>query len=195
VAAKLRHRERTVVCFAGDGCFLMHGQEFMTAVMYRAPIIVLVVNNGLFGTIRMHQEREYPGRVSGTSMANPDFAALARAFGGHGETVMATAEFEPAWSRAVESGLPAILDIVMDPEALTVRDRGGWQPWLARVHPVLRVCAVCCAAPGERNVPNPDAQERRSSTPMNQRCFASLLCVIYPLTTAARMQLSQRSPP
>jgi acetolactate synthase I/II/III large subunit len=81
VAAKIRYPKRQVVCFAGDGCFLMHGQEFSTAVMYKAAIIVLVVNNGMFGTIRMHQEREYPGRVSGTTMTNPDFAALAVAYG------------------------------------------------------------------------------------------------------------------
>lgn len=81
MAAKIRYPKRQVVCFAGDGCFLMHGQEFSTAVMYKAAIIVLVVNNGMFGTIRMHQEREYPGRVSGTTMTNPDFAALAVAYG------------------------------------------------------------------------------------------------------------------
>jgi acetolactate synthase-1/2/3 large subunit len=119
VAAKLRFPERTVVCFAGDGCFLMHGQEFMTAVMYGAAIITLVINNGMFGTIRMHQEREYPGRVSGTDMLNPDFAALARAYGGHGECVRRTEEFRPAWDRAVGSGLPAIIEVMLDPEALT----------------------------------------------------------------------------
>ena len=83
-------------CFAGDGCFLMNGQDFATAVKYNLPIIVLVINNNIYGTIRMHQEREYPGRVSATDLTNPDFAVLARAYGGHGETVEATAEFAPA---------------------------------------------------------------------------------------------------
>ncbi len=113
------HPERMVVCFAGDGCFLMNGQDFATAVKYNLPIIVLVINNGIYGTIRMHQEREYPGRVSGTDLTNPDFAMLARAYGGHGETVEATSEFEGAWQRAVQSGKPAIIEIRLDPEAIT----------------------------------------------------------------------------
>ena len=100
VAAKLMHPDREVIAFAGDGCFLMNGQEFATAVQYDLPIIVIVVNNGIYGTIRMHQEREYPGRVSGTDLTNPDFAALARAYGGHGETVETTADFAPAFERA-----------------------------------------------------------------------------------------------
>jgi acetolactate synthase-1/2/3 large subunit len=119
VAAKIAAPGRTVVAIAGDGEFLMNGQEFATAVQYRAPIIVLVVNNGMYGTIRMHQEREYPGRVSGTELANPDFAAYARAFGGHGETVERTADFAPAFQRAVASGKPAILELRIDPEAIT----------------------------------------------------------------------------
>lgn len=119
VAAKQIHPERMVVCFAGDGCFLMNGQDFATAVKYNLPIIVLVINNGIYGTIRMHQEREYPGRVSGTDLTNPDFAMLARAYGGHGETVEATSEFEGAWQRAVQSGKPAIIEIRLDPEAIT----------------------------------------------------------------------------
>ena len=119
VAAKIAAPGRTVVAIAGDGEFLMNGQEFATAMQYRAPIIVLVVNNGMYGTIRMHQEREYPGRVSGTELANPDFAAYARAFGGHGETVERTAEFAPAFQRAVASGKPAILELRIDPEAIT----------------------------------------------------------------------------
>lgn len=121
VAAKLVHPERTVVAFAGDGCFLMHGQEFATALQYGANIIVVVVNNGMYGTIRMHQEREYPARVSGTELRNPDFAAYARAFGGHGETVLKTEEFAPAFERAKASGKPAIIEIKLDPEALTPR--------------------------------------------------------------------------
>ena len=119
VAAKIAAPGRTVVAVAGDGEFLMNGQEFATAMQYGAQIIVLVVNNGMYGTIRMHQEREYPGRVSGTELANPDFAAYARAFGGHGETVERTADFAPAFQRAVASGKPAVLELRIDPEAIT----------------------------------------------------------------------------
>jgi len=119
VAAKALYPHREVICFAGDGCFMMNGQEFATACQYGLPIIVLVINNGIYGTIRMHQEREYPGRVSGTDLQNPDFAALARAYGGHGETVEKTAEFAPAFERARASGKPAIIEIRLDPEAIT----------------------------------------------------------------------------
>ncbi|MCX8996492.1 thiamine pyrophosphate-binding protein [Rhizobiaceae bacterium BDR2-2] len=119
VAAKALHPDREVICFAGDGCFMMHGQEFATAIRYNLPIITVVVNNGIYGTIRMHQEREYPGRVSGTGLTNPDFAALAHAYGGHGETVRETAEFGPAFERARASGKPSIIDIHLDPEAIT----------------------------------------------------------------------------
>ncbi|MEO9338158.1 thiamine pyrophosphate-binding protein [Mesorhizobium sp. SB112] len=119
VAAKGLFPEREVVVFAGDGCFLMNGQEFATAVQYDLPIIVIVVNNGTYGTIRMHQEREYPGRVIGTDLRNPDFAALAVAYGGHGETVETTADFAPAFERARQSGKPSIIEIKLDPEAIT----------------------------------------------------------------------------
>ena len=119
VAAKALFPDREVIAFAGDGCFMMNGQEFATAVQYDLPIIVIVVNNGIYGTIRMHQEREYPGRVSGTDLKNPDFAALARAYGGHGETVEATADFAPAFERARATGKPAIIEIKLDPEAIT----------------------------------------------------------------------------
>ena len=119
VAAKQLYPDRMVVCFAGDGCFLMNGQDFATAVKYGLPIIVLVINNGIYGTIRMHQEREYPGRVSATDITNPDFAALARAFGGHGETVVKTDDFAGAFERASASGKPSIIDIRLDPEAIT----------------------------------------------------------------------------
>ncbi len=119
VAAKIAAPERVVVAVAGDGEFLMNGQEIATAMQYGAPIVVLVVNNGMYGTIRMHQEREYPGRVSGTALANPDFAAYARAFGGHGETVERTADFAPAFQRALASGKPAVLELRIDPEAIT----------------------------------------------------------------------------
>ncbi|MGU3492461.1 thiamine pyrophosphate-binding protein [Xanthobacteraceae bacterium A53D] len=119
VMAKRHRPDVPVVAFAGDGCFLMNGQEFATAVQYDIPIIVLVVDNGMYGTIRMHQEREYPGRVSGTRLKNPDFAAYARAFGGHGECVERTEDFAPAFDRALKSGLPAILHCKLDPEAIT----------------------------------------------------------------------------
>jgi acetolactate synthase I/II/III large subunit len=119
VGAKRLHPQRMVLCFAGDGCFLMNGQEFATAVQYGLPIIVIVVDNGMYGTIRMHQERSYPGRVTGTALTNPDFAAYAKAFGGHGERVEETAEFAPAFERAVASGRPAILHCRIDPEAIT----------------------------------------------------------------------------
>jgi thiamine pyrophosphate-dependent acetolactate synthase large subunit-like protein len=119
VGAKRQFPDRMVVCFAGDGCFMMHGQEFATAVQYDLPIIVVIVDNGMYGTIRMHQEREYPGRVSATALRNPDFAAYAVAFGGHGERVERTEEFAPAFDRAVASGKPAILHCLIDPEAIT----------------------------------------------------------------------------
>ncbi|WP_431854796.1 thiamine pyrophosphate-binding protein [Azospirillum sp.] len=119
ISAKLAHPERDVVCFAGDGCFQMTGLEFGTAVQEGAAVIVLVIDNGMYGTIRMHQEREYPGRVSGTALRNPDFAAFARAYGGHGETVERSEDFGPAFQRARASGLPAIVHVKIDPEALT----------------------------------------------------------------------------
>ena len=119
VAAALAFPDRQTICFAGDGCFLMHGQEFATAVKHKLPIIVLVINNNMYGTIRMHQERDYPARVSATALTNPDFAALARAYGGYGETVKTTGEFAAAFKRAQLSGLPAILELQIDPEAIT----------------------------------------------------------------------------
>ncbi|MGL4636276.1 MAG: thiamine pyrophosphate-binding protein [Beijerinckiaceae bacterium] len=119
IAAKRLQPETPVVCFAGDGCFLMNGQEFATAVQYDLPMVVVVVDNGMYGTIRMHQEREYPGRVSATALKNPDFAAYAVAFGGYGETVRKTAEFAPAFERCVASGKPAIIHCIVDSEAIT----------------------------------------------------------------------------
>jgi len=119
VAAKHQHPNRTVIAFAGDGCFQMTGNEFMTAVENRLPIIVVVCNNGMYGTIRMHQERHYPGRVSGTNLANPDFAALARACGGFGARVDRTEDFAKAFDEAVASRLPAIIELTISPEALT----------------------------------------------------------------------------
>jgi acetolactate synthase-1/2/3 large subunit len=119
VAAKRLYPERTVVAFAGDGCFLMNGQEFATAVQYDLPIIVIVVDNSMYGTIRMHQERDYPGRLSATTLKNPDFAAYARAFGGFGVTVEKTGDFATAFEAAQKSGKPAIVHVKVDPEAIT----------------------------------------------------------------------------
>ncbi|MCR6497539.1 thiamine pyrophosphate-binding protein [Shinella sp. CPCC 101442] len=119
IAAKITAPERMVVAFAGDGCFLMNGQELATAMQYDARVVFLVINNGMYGTIRMHQERSYPGRVSGTRLTNPDFAALARSYGLHGETVVETDEFADAFRRSEASGKPALIEIRIDPEALT----------------------------------------------------------------------------
>ena len=107
------------MAFAGDGCFLMNGQELATAVQYDARVIFVVINNRMYGTIRMHQERNYPGRVSGTQLTNPDFALLASSYGLHGETVEATSAFAPAFKRAEKCGKPALIEIRIDPEALT----------------------------------------------------------------------------
>ena len=119
IAAQLEYPGHCVVCLAGDGCFQMTLNEMSTAVQHGAPVITIVANNGQYGTIRMHQERHYPGRVSGTQLASPDFAALARAYGGHGETVEATADFADAFARARAAGRPAIIELRLDPEALS----------------------------------------------------------------------------
>ncbi len=119
VAAKLRYPERCVVAFTGDGDFMMNGQELATAMQYRANIIVIVINNGIYATIRMHQEREYPARVIGTDMVNPDFVALAEAHGAHGERVVKTDEFEKAFARCLAAAKPALIEIRLDPEILT----------------------------------------------------------------------------
>ena len=119
VAAASLFPGRTVVAFAGDGDFLMNGQEFATAVQYELPIVVVLFDNRMYGTIRMHQEREFPGRIVASALRNPDFAAYARAFGGHGETVEETVGFMPAFERALASGLPSILHVKVDPEAIT----------------------------------------------------------------------------
>lgn len=118
IAAKLRRPNQLVVAFAGDGDFLMTGQELATAVRHGASILILVFNNGMYGTIRMHQERSYPGRVVGTGLVNPDFAAYARAFGAHGETVARTEEFEPALERSLAAGKPALIELRIHPEAI-----------------------------------------------------------------------------
>jgi acetolactate synthase-1/2/3 large subunit len=119
IAAKIAQPGRAVLAFAGDGDFLMNGQELATAVHYGAAVKIFVVNNGMYGTIRMHQEREYPTRVWGTALTNPDFAAFARAFGLHAETVRRTAEFAPAFARCMEHPGPTLMELVIDPEAIT----------------------------------------------------------------------------
>jgi acetolactate synthase-1/2/3 large subunit len=120
VAAKAVHPDRIVVSWNGDGCFLMNGQELATAVQYGLAIVFIVVDNAMYGTIRMHQERHYPGHVYGTDLVNPDFAALARAYGAHGETVGRTEDFAPALERALAAGRPALLHLPIDPEAITM---------------------------------------------------------------------------
>ncbi|WP_323716640.1 thiamine pyrophosphate-binding protein [Paracoccus aminovorans] len=119
IAAKLQHPDRVVVCLAGDGCLQMTAAELATAAQHGAAVIVLVANNGRFGTIRMHQERSYPGRVSGTDLVNPDFAALTRAHGGFGEVVAQQRDFAPAFARARAAGTLALLELKLDPEALS----------------------------------------------------------------------------
>jgi acetolactate synthase-1/2/3 large subunit len=119
VAMKRLYPERPVVCIAGDGDFLMNGQEFATAVQYGLPLVVVIADNGIYGTIRMHQERDYPGRVVATDLRNPDFPAYARAFGGFGATVERSADFPAAFREAQASGKPAIIRLAIDPEAIT----------------------------------------------------------------------------
>ncbi|MGA8960815.1 MAG: thiamine pyrophosphate-binding protein [Pseudolabrys sp.] len=119
LAMQTLYRDRTVVCVAGDGDFLMTGQDFATAVQYELPVIVLVADNGIYGTIRMHQERDYPGRVIATNLRNPAFAAYALAFGGYGALVEKSADFPAAFAAARASGKPSILHLKIDPEAIT----------------------------------------------------------------------------
>ncbi|MGN6666717.1 MAG: thiamine pyrophosphate-binding protein [Trinickia sp.] len=119
IAAKACYPERMVVAFAGDGCFMMSSQELATAMQYGLNVVFIVVNNAHYGTIRMHQERHYPGRTHGTGLTNPDFAAFARSFGAHGETVERTADFLPAFERCVASGRPALIEIRVPKEVST----------------------------------------------------------------------------
>jgi acetolactate synthase I/II/III large subunit len=116
IAAKVVDRDRPAVCFAGDGCFLMASQELATAVMHDLPVVVVLVDNGSYGSIRGHQERRYPGRVYATNLVNPDFVALAKSYGAHAERVVATADFPAAFERAVQSGKPALLHLKLDIE-------------------------------------------------------------------------------
>jgi len=119
IGAKRHYPNRTVVAFAGDGCFLMHGQELATAVQHGINVIIIVVNNSMYGTIRMHQERDYPDRVIATELNNPDFVALAIAYGAHGELVEKTDDFADAFSRALDAGKPALIELRTSPEAIT----------------------------------------------------------------------------
>jgi thiamine pyrophosphate-dependent acetolactate synthase large subunit-like protein len=119
VAMKRLYPDRPVICLAGDGDFLMNGQESATAVQHDLPIITIIFDNGMYGTIRMHQEREYAGRISATKLRNPDFPAYARAFGSFGISVERTEDFPAAFAEAQASGKPAIIRLVVDPEAIT----------------------------------------------------------------------------
>ncbi|UEM18635.1 thiamine pyrophosphate-binding protein [Skermanella mucosa] len=121
VAAKLVHPERMVVSYVGDGGFMMTGQELATAMHTGSAPIILVFNNGMFGTIRMHQEKNYPGRVSATALTNPDFAALAQSYGAFGAAVERTEDFAPAFEAAVASGKAAVIELRMDPEVISTR--------------------------------------------------------------------------
>ncbi len=120
VAASIRHPDRLVLGFAGDGDFLMNGQELAVAMQHGVTPIILVINNNMYGTIRMHQQKYHPGRISGTPLVNPDFATFARAFGAYGEKVEQTEDFEAAFERAVASGKPAVLELVIDPECICI---------------------------------------------------------------------------
>ena len=121
IAAKLAHPTRAVVSVQGDGDFLMTGQELATAAQYGLPVVVIIANNGMYGTIRAHQEREYPRRIVGTTLVNPDFAAYARSFGADGYTIEATADFAPAFKAALASNKPSVIELKLDPEALSPR--------------------------------------------------------------------------
>lgn len=121
IAAKIEHPERLSICFAGDGCFLMNGQELATAMRYQANIIVIVVNNGMYGSIRMHQERHYPRNTWGSSLSNPDFIELAKAYGAHAERVQKTIDFPAAFERAIHANRPALIEVQVSDEILTPR--------------------------------------------------------------------------
>jgi acetolactate synthase-1/2/3 large subunit len=119
VAAALRFTDRPAVCVAGDGDFLMNGQELATAAQYGADLLVIVADNSSYGTIRMHQEKEYPKRISGTDLKNPDFAALARAYGGWAETIETTGDFAPALDKALKRSGLRLLHCRTDVEQIT----------------------------------------------------------------------------
>ncbi|MEZ5907501.1 MAG: thiamine pyrophosphate-binding protein [Hyphomicrobiaceae bacterium] len=121
IAAKIAAPNRAAVAFAGDGCFMMTSQELATAVQYGLPVVVIIANNGMYGTIRAHQEREYPGRVVGTTLVNPDFAAFARSFGANGVTIERTEDFRGAFGEALAANRPTLIELKLDPEALSPR--------------------------------------------------------------------------
>ncbi|NIO42997.1 MAG: thiamine pyrophosphate-binding protein, partial [Burkholderiales bacterium] len=123
VAAKVAFPEREVVSVSGDGCFLMNGQEIATAAQYNLKVLFLVFNNNMYGTIRMHQERDYPTRVHGTGLRNPDFAALAKAYGLYGAYVERTDQFPDALREAMSQKNAALIEIRVDPEAITTRGK------------------------------------------------------------------------
>ena len=156
VGAKIVFPQRMVVSLVGDGGFMMTGQEIATAFHHGVAPIVLVFNNQMYGTIRMHQEKAYPWRISGTALTNPDFAKYIDAFGGHGEVVSATEEFAPAFRRAVESGKPAVIELRTNPEQITTRAtiadlRAGRQPPKPAAKPKRAAAKVHrIAAPGKK---------------------------------------------
>jgi acetolactate synthase-1/2/3 large subunit len=119
ISAKIVYPDRMVVSMNGDGCFMMLGQEMITAKQFDASVIFIVVNNGMLGTIRMHQEREFPNNIMSTELMNPDFVKLAESYGAYGETVTRTEDFSAAFERAVDSGRAALIEVVVDPQALT----------------------------------------------------------------------------
>jgi acetolactate synthase-1/2/3 large subunit len=121
VAAKVALPDKFVVSVSGDGCFLMNGQEISTAIQYNLKILFIVFDNGMYGTIRMHQERDYPEHVYGTDLMNPDFAALARAYGLYAETINSTADIKDAVGRCIEKDVASLIHIKVDPEAITTR--------------------------------------------------------------------------
>ena len=113
IGAKIAHPDRIVVAFSGDGDCLMNGQEIATAVRYHAHVICIIVNNDMYGTIKMHQERDYPGRTSATGLTNPDFSAFARSFGAHGVVVEKTEDFAPSFEHALKANRPALIELRM----------------------------------------------------------------------------------
>jgi len=118
IAAQMEHPDRTVVCYAGDCCLLMSSPDLMTVVQYRLPILILVINNSSYGSIRLHQERRYPGRVYATDVENPDFAALARAYGLQAASVDTTQDFETEFARLSKDRLPTLIEIRTDTAAM-----------------------------------------------------------------------------
>ena len=154
IGAKIAFPDRMVVGMVGDGGFMMTGQEIATAFHHGVAPIILVFNNQMYGTIRMHQERSYPGRVSGTALTNPDFAKYIEAFGGHGEVVTETAEFTPAFQRAVASGKPAVIELRTDPDQITTR---------------ATIADLRAASTGAKPAAKPAAKPKRAAAPAATR--------------------------